>query len=153
MGELPRQTKSIAGLPGSAAITATFLAERRRWMLWLPPFFASGIGLYFLLPREPWPASGGLLLLLLLGMVWGTREKLLPLIVACVLATMAAGFTTAQLRSLWVAAPVLERESRAVTLQGDILEISPKAKGDRLVLANLVFPEDWAAARPEKACA
>ena len=34
-------------------IKETFFAERERWLLWVPVLFGAGIGIYFLLPREP----------------------------------------------------------------------------------------------------
>ncbi|MCZ6522592.1 MAG: hypothetical protein O7A68_01835, partial [Alphaproteobacteria bacterium] len=53
---MPRR---LVGAAGEA-----LLAERERWLLWLPVFLGLGVGLYFLLPVEPppWLGAAGLVL-------------------------------------------------------------------------------------------
>ena len=72
---------AIAGqqeaVPGSAAsrllsgFASPFLAERERWMLWLPVVLGGGIGCYFLLKAEPplWAGSAGICIALSLGLI------------------------------------------------------------------------------------
>jgi len=75
---------------------------------WAPVFFATGIGLYFALHREP----SGLVLALVasgflgaLAVAWRGRDDLGP--VALAVAFLAGGFLIAVLRAHLVAAPVL----------------------------------------------
>src|SRR5918994_2132086 len=68
-GAIPALLGRIAGRPRVAPSLVTWLAgnllaERERWLLWLPVALGSGIALYFALPVEPplWLGASGLLL-------------------------------------------------------------------------------------------
>jgi hypothetical protein len=110
----------IAGSPilgrGLAAWLAdALLAERERWILWLPVGLGSGIALYFALASEPpvWLGATGLLIAsVLLAWFWwrlpfdafhGYAPGLLGLLV------LVLGFTVATLRTQLVEAPALDR--------------------------------------------
>ena len=55
-------------------LAGQLLAERERWLLWLPVALGLGIGLYFALPLEPplW-LGPALLLVARPGLVWAWR--------------------------------------------------------------------------------
>jgi competence protein ComEC len=61
-------------------IAATVLAERDRWLLWLPVFLGAGTGLYFGLETEPPPWIGLALLSLAILALIGARR--LPAVTA-----------------------------------------------------------------------
>ncbi len=110
------------------------MAERDRWALWLPVFFAVGIGLYFALAVEPplWLGLGGViaavgLYLVLRGTPSGPALSLLAL-------ALVAGFLTAQVRSALVQAPVLAKRIGPVWVSGEVETLEPRAKGARITL-------------------
>ncbi len=93
----------------AAGLAARLEAERDRWALWIPVGFATGIGSYFALEREPaaWLGAAVLGLAVTAGVLGRRRPGLL---LACLtLAVVSAGFTAAQFRTASVAAPVLEK--------------------------------------------
>ena len=108
-------------LPGPFRFIAANLArERENWPLWLPVGLGFGIAIYFLLVVEPplWLvllAAG--VPLLGLGFSW-KRERLFLLFLA--LAVVGTGFSAAKVRTLLVAAPVLEKETRMIRVEGRI---------------------------------
>ena len=111
-----------------------FLAEQRRWFLWLPVCEGLGIILYFTRLTEPVWWSGLGMLALTLAAWWtaarGTAAPR-PAIAAAALATaaIAAGFTAAQWQSWRVQAPVLNQATPALRFQGTVgdIEILPQA--------------------------
>jgi competence protein ComEC len=143
---MPRRLAELPGWLGRA-----LLAERERWPLWAPVAFAAGILVYFALPTEPAPM---LLLVLALGVAaaWtGARRQTLPLgrLAWISLALVLAGFTTAQLRTLSVVAPVLPRAS-VYGLEGTILMAEPRNAGQRLLLGDLVVERLEPSATPAR---
>ncbi|MFN4311232.1 MAG: ComEC/Rec2 family competence protein [Ferrovibrio sp.] len=127
-----------------------FLSERERWFLWLPALLGSGIVLYFLLPAEPplLPSRMGIaagivvLLLALRRPPWH-----LPVLAAF---AVCCGLWLAAERSAAVSAPVLQRPSGAVWLEGRVVEVEPRDAGHRLLLDDLVLPGFTAAETPQR---
>lgn len=119
-----------------------FMAERERWALWLPVMLGLGIGAYFVLPTEPsvWGAPSGLILVV--GALLFTRGKQNPYLQACwlislVLIFVALGFGIAQLRTLSLTAPILERSIGPTEVLGRIVTVEPRERGERFVLESL----------------
>lgn len=120
-------------------LVSTFLAERERWFLWLPVMLGCGIATYFLLPVEPWqPVLRLGVAALALALLLVARHTLwrLPLIAAL---AVIAGLWLAAERSASVTAPVLQRMTGAIWLEGRILEVEPRDAGHRLLLDHLAF--------------
>jgi len=126
------------------AIGESLLAERGRWPLWLPVFLGFGIGLYFALPAEPsvfWGAGG--LLAAAVGWLWSRRRSLPLLLAASCLLAVAVGFAVTQARSLRLAAPVIERNSGALMLEGVVVEVEALPDGgSRLTLDRVAHDRD-----------
>ncbi len=122
-----------AGLGRRAAsvLPAAIAAERDRWVLWLPVGFGLGIAAYFSLPAEPgvWPLAASAVILAA-AVILRRRPYGIVLIG---LAALAAGFSLAQLRTLTVAAPVLERRIGPATVTGTIETVSLHRRGMRRV--------------------
>lgn len=122
---------------------ALFLAERDRWFLWLPVLLGAGIAGYFSLPVEPplWPlrfiVSGLLLLLFLLALRPGRFVVWQYGLVA--LLAVSAGPWLAVERSAEVAAPVLQRPTGAIWIEGRIREVEARDAGHRVLLDDLVL--------------
>ncbi len=128
---------------GSNGLAAAFLAERDRWVLWLPVALGCGIGCYFALPFEPPRWAGPLLLAVCLpAAAFGWRRRPWLLLTAVAVGLVALGFTLATERSRTVAAPVLLHPTRTLTIEGRIAEVEPLEQGlHRLVLDRLAWPE------------
>jgi competence protein ComEC len=132
----------LAGVPrwleaGVVWLLAAFAAERDRWALWLPVALGAGIGCYFSLPSEPpvWAGAAALAAAaLLIALARGSPAALL---LGVVLAAGASGFAVAQLRTAWVAAPVLQRDLGPVELTGRVLEVERGPARTRLVIERL----------------
>lgn len=120
-------------------LIACLIAERDRWMLWLPVAMGAGVGVYFELTAEPpfwiaWAAPSGLSIALAFGWRWiALRLGLFVLLFA------ALGFSAAQLRSSIVASPMLERRVGPVEVTGRLLVHDETGNGARLILDRLTF--------------
>ncbi len=67
------------------------------------------------------------------------RRRPGPVLAAFALAVFSAGFAAGQLRSAFVAAPVLEKRLGPVGLSGQVVSLEPRAKGWRLTLQDPVI--------------
>ncbi len=118
----------------ATGLAARLEAERDRWALWIPAGFATGIGFYFALDREPVAWLGAAVLgLAVTAAVLGRRRP--GILLAClVFAVFSAGFAAAQFRTAWVAAPILEKRIGPVAVSGRIAAVERRASGWRLIL-------------------
>ncbi len=121
------------------------MRERDRWALWLPVFFALGIGIYFSLDFEPsihMTAAAAGLAALLAGYL--RRSAFFAAVTAAALAL--AGIFWAGFHTELVRAPVLERPIGPTEVSGRIL------RQDRIAGPFRVVLEDAVAARlpPER---
>ncbi|MCA1908808.1 MAG: ComEC family competence protein [Magnetospirillum sp.] len=114
------------------------MLERERWPLWLPVFLGLGIAVYFALPVEPVSWLGAAFLAATVAAALLARRWNGAFLVWVPLTFVALGFAAAQFRSTWVAAPVLERPSGKVSIQGLVDEVEPLAEGGQRV--TLVRP-------------
>lgn len=131
-----------------ANIAATALAERERWPLWLPVFLGLGISLYFAVPTEPPLWLGGVTVVGTLALAWATRKSPAWVVATLPLLALAAGFAAAEMRAAVVAAPVLERPTGLVRLEGRVAEVEPRADGgQRVVLDDVRVAVDGASPR------
>ncbi len=118
----------------AAGLAARLEAERDRWALWIPVGFATGVGGYFALEREPaaWLGAVVLGLAVATGLLGRRRSGLL---LACLaLAVVSAGFAAAQFRTASVAAPILDKRVGPVAVSGRIVAVERRAAGWRLTL-------------------
>ena len=115
------------------------LDDAQRWPLWCPVGLAVGIALYFSLPFEPppWAGPGALLLGLLAALAARGRTALMAVVIAATL--VAGGFAAAQLRSTWIAAPVLEKPIRSATIVGRVVQNAAHGDGGRILLEDVRF--------------
>jgi competence protein ComEC len=119
------------------------LAERERWILWLPVGLGFGAALYFALPREPplWLGAAGLAPVLL-TLLWLWRRlpseqfrSVAPALLGA--AVVLSGFTAGSLRTHLAEAPVLERRA-AYGLEATVLLVEDHIRGQRLTLGEPV---------------
>lgn len=125
------------GRPGRAlwrALAVRLLAERERWLLWVPVGMGLGILLYFALPVEP-PGWLGTAALAAVGLAaLPLRHRTAGLMAVAVAAMVLAGFAAAQLRTAAVAAPVLTARHGPATVTGLVVGIEAEPQGARIVL-------------------
>ncbi len=118
---------------------SAFVAERERWVLWLPVALGIGISMYFALPEEPaWfigPISMAVSLVGLVALRRGAGQRL-----ALVLILFAGiGFMAAQWRTHAVASPVLAQAQITTILTGRVITVEPAVRGPRVVLDRIGF--------------
>lgn len=142
------------------ALEASITAERERRILWLPVGFGLGIAVYFALPSEPpfWVVPL-ILPALTIGavLVWrqavAVREREegpgTGALLAVFTVLMLLGLGSAQWRTWQVDAPKLERRG-AYQVEGEVLLVEARVKGDRLVLGHLAIEDLPPDATPAK---
>src|SRR5680860_884692 len=131
--ESPQRRGTLARAAGIAV--RALEAEAERWFLWLPVLFAAGIVTYFALSTEPGPRVAVALLLAALGLLLTVRQIPVGLALGGACLAFALGFTTAQLRTEAVRAPVLASELRHVPVAGFVEKFETRRdKRDRLTL-------------------
>lgn len=131
------------------------LLQEGRLFLWSPVVFAVGIGLYFALGHEPNVIlSFGAVILFcgVWGWLWSVKnnniQSHLGWIVAGSLCLVFAGLFVAQIRSMLVYTPMLEKRISAADVSGviDSLELLEDGQSSRIVLRDPVVedvsPED-----------
>ncbi len=114
-----------------------FANERERWPLWLPVFFAVGVGLYFALSTEPplWLSPAIMLPLCLLGWAFRLRQEIL--LGALAMASMVFGFAIAQTHAVLLSAPALSRPIGPTTVIGRVIEVEKQRTGQRVTLDRI----------------
>ncbi|HEV2571480.1 MAG TPA: ComEC/Rec2 family competence protein [Beijerinckiaceae bacterium] len=145
----------IASSPAwlSTRLSAWFAEEvaGRRLFPWTAVAFGAGVVLYFAAEREPWLPAPLFATVVCIGLAaWALRgERLAAYRTALALAFLFAGFSVAGLRTLWVAAPVIERPwSGKVT---GFVETMDLREGSARLVLRLASAEGLAeAARPQR---
>lgn len=118
-----------------ASLIATLEAERSRWFLWLPVLYGAGVGLYFSLRQEPWLLAALMPVPAALAVWLVARRSTLAVVAAAAALAVALGFAAAKLRTIWVAAPVLERSLTLADVRGWVELVEPRAgRGQRITL-------------------
>ena len=119
-----------------AAIAALALADRDRWILWLPAALGLGVAVYFQAPEEPpvWIAPAVLGSALVATLALGRTAALFPLLL---MASTSLGFAVAQWHTDWAAAPRLEKRLGPIAITARIVEISSLPTGQRLLLEDI----------------
>lgn len=128
---------SVAGL--RTAFRENFLAERDRWILWLPVFLGIGIAVYFVLPREPDFLTGPVLLGLLAAGIYVCRHRPVLWLPLIILLLAAAGFSAAQWRTATQDAPVLGARLGPVSITGQLIALERQDDGVRYLIAPAII--------------
>jgi competence protein ComEC len=125
----------------------TFDAEidAGRGFLWLPVAFASGILIYFSLPREPDFVALLAVAAALAVLTWLRRNTAAGLLVLTAATAMASGLLAAKVRTDWVDAPALSRNVTA-TVTGWISATEESARGGKRVLIRVASIDGMATA-------
>jgi len=116
--------------------TTWLAAERQQMPQWFVVGFGSGVAIYFWLPVEPrlwvigsWFVAAAIFL-------WLVRRLTVRLAAWIVLA-LIAGILVGAVRTIIVAAPVLERELDFAPFSGEVAAVEPRGNGYRLILENV----------------
>ena len=129
-----------AGASVGARVAAAVERQRANLALWVPVFFAVGIGVYFTVPREP---EGWMLAALaaLFAMGFATALRTGPVARVLLMAALlpVAGFEAAAVRARAVAAPVLAYPMTA-NVEGRVVGLDRSAGDrDRVLLEAVVI--------------
>ncbi len=116
-------------------------AERDRWFLWVPVGLGFGIIIYFTISWEPPLWVGPAWTALAFASAYVFRR--LPGLQAAALAVgiVGAGLAAAQVRTAWVAAPVLAERSGPVQVMGRVAEAQIATGKSRLLLEHVSLPD------------
>ena len=123
------------------ALKHQLLAERERWVVWLPVIFASGIAVYSGLKDEPRPWIGAAAMASM-AVAWaGARWKMasVPTGLSYTLLAFgvaAAGFTAAQTRTADVVAPMLSKRIGPTTVVGQVSYLETFPARSRVTLKS-----------------
>jgi competence protein ComEC len=121
-----------------AACGTLLLAERERWILWLPVGVGAGAAIYFALPNEsPWWA-GVFCLIGAVAIGFLGRKQSAVLLLAVALGAGGVGFFAAQWRTAAVASPVLAKRVGPATIEGRVLWVEARPGGGQRILLERV---------------
>ncbi len=132
----------------AARLAGAIAAEHERWILWLPVLIGAGIGLYFALPVEPTPWLGLVVFTCIAGLCLVLRGSAASVLYLglIMIGAVAAGFAAAQVRTVLVAAPVVEERVGPMPIVGRIVKAERLGKGRRVTLdqieADRLLPEE-----------
>jgi competence protein ComEC len=103
--------------------------DKERRILWLPVLFGLGIGLYFSLPVEPskWLTLGVIEALIALAVIFRYSRRVLY--VLGVTAIVIAGFTVAQVKTLWLQSAPWNLPSETFYFWGKIVATDTNHQG------------------------
>jgi competence protein ComEC len=130
----------------------SFLAERARWVLWLPVALAGGIALYFALPAEPSFAlaagigAAGAMMAIAAAL---SPETALRTSLA-ILAALSIGFAAAKTATERAAAPVTAHRTGPVMIHGRVEDVQTHGKGTRVTLTPVGIGDLAAAQIPRE---
>ena len=132
------------------AVTAAFLAERERWILWAPVLFGTGIAGYFALQAEP-PTWLAPLCSALAAAAAVVGRRHLPVVLAGIaLALAGLGFAAIQARTHLVAAPVIAKRTPPLGITGRARAVEARAGDYRVTLDRLTIPRRDPKAVPQR---
>ncbi|MCE7997774.1 MAG: ComEC family competence protein [Rhodobiaceae bacterium] len=113
--------------------------EQANLGLWVPAGIAGGIAVYFALPAEPYVGWSIVSLLSATLVTYLMRHRGWLALAAVVSLCAALGFLAAQVRTLSVAAPVLQAEMRGVPIEGQVMQASLNQEGGTTLLLKPTF--------------
>lgn len=150
---LPRPVRrwAVRLMDGPGWLRTLAEAERDRWSPWLAVAFGTGAAGYFGLPGQlpVWvglAATAGALA----ATVWAWRRGWAAALLLLGLTVAGAGVCAAQIRTVLVAAPILERPLGPVGVEGRVEAVEPNGKGWRVVLGGVAVDRLSAEAVPNR---
>jgi competence protein ComEC len=109
--------------------------ERDRWFLWLPVVYGAGVAGYFTLTVEPSLTAAGMPAVVALVLFVVLRQGTLTVVAVGAGLALSLGLAAAKLRTMWVAAPVLERSLNLAEVRGWVELVEPRGgRGQRITL-------------------
>src|SRR5690242_604197 len=116
------------------ALADRLAGEGERRLLWLPVFFGTGIGIYFVLKVEPPLWCGVAAAVAGAGAAWALRRYPAWCAVAVAFTALATGFAlmceTARERNT----PMLQRHLGPIAVTGRVIDIDLMEKGWRIII-------------------
>lgn len=132
---MQRQLAELSVANMWVGVRESFLADRPRWALWAPVLFSVGIGMYFALPREPYPFAGLVAVALLAGAVYVCRHRPGTQLLLIGLMLIGAGFGAVQWRAATRDAPLIAKRLGPVNISGQLIALERQDDGVRYLIA------------------
>ncbi len=107
--------------------------------LWLVVAFGGGIALFFAWPTDPWVWTGPTIASVGAGLALARRKVDSLIVVVLALVAIGLGWTAAQVRTWYVAAPVIEREIGPLNLAGRVLEVEREPGRIKVILDHVMY--------------
>lgn len=118
--------------------TSSFLyTQRQGFSLMTGAFFALGIGVYFVLPFEPWAWLIGLITFMTLVLWVLTRRDNMARLVFGYASLFCLGMCIASVRTYMVSAPVLSQKMYDVQVSGEVSKVEARRDGYRITLKDV----------------
>lgn len=113
------------------------LSENDTLFLWIPVLFGIGILCYFKLSFEPDVKVSIITTLLLIVGIFSFRKIKFVFWFFLISLLISSGFTSANIRSIYIKAPVITKKIGIKNIVGTIERIDSRPKGKRFLLTNL----------------
>ncbi len=113
--------------------------EQDHLSLWVPLGLAVGIATYFSLAREPYLGWSIVSFLTAAGAAYVLRQRGWLAVAAAATLCAALGFLAAQVRTISVAAPVLQSEMRGAPITGQVMQASLNQEGGTTLLLKPTY--------------
>eukprot|EP00435_Cladocopium_sp_Y103_P076661 s1_g400.t1 len=115
------------------------IREQDNLSLWVPTGLATGIAIYFSLRAEPYIGWSIVWFLAAMTLTYILRKRGWLAIAAAFALCTSLGFLAAQVRTISVAAPVLQTEMRGAPLTGQVIQASLNQEGGTTLLLEPTF--------------
>ena len=133
------EARAPAWRRASEALARALLAERERWVLWLPLALGAGTSFYFALRIEPASWIGPTALAAAAAAALVVRRHAPYLVASIALAAAALGLTLAQASAVIARAPPLDKRIGPASIEGRVVAASALPSGIRLLLEDVAI--------------
>jgi competence protein ComEC len=118
-------------------VGSAILSEHERWFLWAPVLLGIGVGGYFTLPIEPASWAAPIAVFVCALTLWRGWENSAVYLIAGAAGLMSFGVCVAQLKTNFVAAPVLVKSYGPGPVSGKVVRLERLPRGPRVVLEQV----------------
>lgn len=122
-------------------LSEMLLEQHHRWILWLPVFMATGIGVYFSLHAEPSIYMGAFISVCLLVFLLSAWRNMAARLCLMVIFFISLGFAMASVRTQQVYTPIFKKEIGPVMIEGDVTQIDHEPSSIKIIIENAALED------------